>query len=111
LRMAASGEPLARETALEARLKGLGFEANSEPLEPGRRSWGGEAAKHSSRLSDESTPAPNLKAGSGLLFSCCLKDTVLVEKFFVRERDGLRRIDFLRLRWVSDCVAEVWREY
>lgn len=55
-----------------------------DPLEPGRRSWGGEAAKHSSRdivevLGKLSTPAPNLNAGSGLLFSCCLKDTVLVE--------------------------------
>jgi hypothetical protein len=68
---------------LELRLKGLGFEAKSEPLEPGRRSWGGEAAKHSSRVNVEvleklSCPAPNLKAGSGL-FSCDLNDTVLVE--------------------------------
>jgi hypothetical protein len=35
-----------------------------------------------------------------------LKETVLVEKFFVRERDGRRRIDFLRSaaeagRWMS----------
>jgi hypothetical protein len=84
LRIAARGEPLARETALELRLKGLGFEAKMEPLEPGRRSWGGEAAKHSSKdiveaLGKLSTPAPNLNAGTGLLFSCCLKDTVLVE--------------------------------
>ena len=82
LRTAARGEPLARAT-VELRLKGLGFDANSEPLEIGRRfSWGGEAVKHSSRLSDdafdEKSPHPNLKVGSGL-FSCCLKDTVLVE--------------------------------
>ena len=36
--IAAIGEPLARDTALELRWKGLGFEAKSEPLEPGRRS-------------------------------------------------------------------------
>jgi hypothetical protein len=56
--------------------------------------------KHSSKVSVEllekvSYPAPNLKAGRGLL-SCALKDTVLVEKFLVRESDGLSRIDFLR---------------
>lgn len=81
---------MARE-ALGLRLKGFGFGAKSEPLEPGRRSWGGDAVKHSSKVNAEveleveldmlgkvSTPAPNLKAGSGL-FSCCLKDTVLVE--------------------------------
>jgi hypothetical protein len=84
LRMAASGEPLAREAALMLRLKGLGFEAKSDPFEPGRRSCGGEGAKHSSKDNDEvlgklSHPAPNLNVGNGLLFSCCLKDTVLVE--------------------------------
>jgi hypothetical protein len=61
--------------------------------------------KHSSKVSVEllekvSYPAPNLKAGRGLL-SCALKDTVLVEKFLVRESDGLSRIDFLRLQHVS----------
>jgi hypothetical protein len=83
LRTAASGEPLARETMLELRLKDLGFEANNEPLEPGRRSWGGDAAKHSSKVMVEeleklSCPAPNLNAGRGLA-SLDLKDTVLVE--------------------------------
>lgn len=81
--MAARGEPLARETALGLRLNGFGLEAKSEPLDVGRRSWGGEAVKHSSRVREEvlgtlSQPAPNLKAGRGL-FSCCLNDTVLVE--------------------------------
>lgn len=64
LRIAARGDPLAREAALELRLKALGFDAKSEPLEPGRRSCGGEAVKHSSNDNDEaleklSTPAPN----------------------------------------------------
>lgn len=101
--MAAIGDPLAR--ALEFRLKGLGLEAKSEPLEPGRRSWGGEAVKHSSKVSDDELksphPAPNLKGGSGALFSCCLKDTLLVERFLVRAREGRSRIDFLRLHSVS----------
>lgn len=79
--IAARGEPLARDTALELRLKGFGFDAKSEPLDVGRRSWGGEAVKHSSRVSEdelEKSPQPNLKAGNGL-FSCALNDTVLVE--------------------------------
>jgi hypothetical protein len=79
LRTAASGEPLAR---VEVRLKGLGFDEKRDPLEIGRRSWGGEAVKHSSKVGvdtfEEKSPHPNLKVGSGL-FSCCLKDTVLVE--------------------------------
>jgi hypothetical protein len=67
--------------ALEPRLNDLGFDPKREPLEPGRRSrsWGGDAVKHSSRVSVESAPAPNLKGGMVLLCSCCLKDTVLVE--------------------------------
>jgi hypothetical protein len=69
--MAARGEPLARELTPELRPKGLGLEVKSEPLEMGRRSWGGEAVKHSSKVSVEllwkpSHPAPNLKAGNGL---------------------------------------------
>lgn len=78
--IAARGEPLARDTTLELRVKSLGFDANSEPLDVGRRSWGGDAVKHSSRVSVdvEKSPQPNLKAGSGL-FSCDLKDTVFVE--------------------------------
>lgn len=40
------------------------------------------------------------------MFSCCLKDTVLVEKFLVRESDGLLRIDFLRLSCISSGIAE-----
>jgi hypothetical protein len=79
LRTAARGEPLVRDMALAPRLNDLGFDPKSDPLEPGRRSWGGEAVKHSSRVSVESAPAPNLKGGIGLLCSCCLKDTVLVE--------------------------------
>jgi len=78
--MAASGEPFTRDT-FELRAKDLGLEAKSEPLEVGRRSWGGEAVKHSSRVNAgalEKSPQPNLKAGNGL-FSCDLKDTVLVE--------------------------------
>jgi len=50
---AAKGEPLARDTALELRLKGLGFDAKREPFEVGRRSWGGEAVKHSSRVKSD----------------------------------------------------------
>lgn len=83
--------------------KGKGLildDAKSEPLDMGRRSRGGEGAKHSSRLGEDvlsklsrSQPAPNLNGCS----SCCLKETVLVEKFFVRTRDGRRRMDFLRL--------------
>lgn len=78
---AARGEPLARDPALELKCKDLGFDAKSEPLEPGRRSCGGEAVKHSSKVSVdevEKSPHPNLKVGKGL-FSCALKDTVLVE--------------------------------
>jgi hypothetical protein len=68
---------------LELRWNGLGFEAKSEPLDMERRSWGGEAAKHSSRVGVDVPwktphPAPNLKGGSEL-FSWALKDTVLVE--------------------------------
>jgi hypothetical protein len=79
LRMAARGEPFVRDMALDPWLKDLGFDPKREPLEPGRRSCGGEAVKHSSRVSVESAPAPNLKGGTALLCSCCLKDTVLVE--------------------------------
>jgi hypothetical protein len=85
-RIAASGEPLARDTAVELRWKGFGFDAKREPLEVGRRSWGGEAVKHSSKVSvetlEEKSPHPNLKAGNGVFsgcLSCCLKDRVLVE--------------------------------
>lgn len=53
MRMAASGDPLARAVRPELRLKGFGFEAKRDPLEHGRRSWGGDAVKHSSRLSDD----------------------------------------------------------
>lgn len=87
----------------EPKGKGLVLDAKSDPLEHGRRSRGGEGAKHSSRLGEDvllmlsklsrSQPAPNLNG----CCSCCLKETVLVEKFFVRERDGRRRMDFLRL--------------
>lgn len=103
--MAARGEPLLRDCILEAKGKGLAFdEPKSDPLEHGRRSWGGEGAKHSSRLGEDvlpmspkpSQPALNLNGGHGCC-SCCLKETVLVEKFFVRVRDGRRRMDFLRL--------------
>lgn len=105
--MEARGEPLLREEILEAKGKGLALDdAKSDPLEHGRRSCGGEGAKHSSRLGEDvlpmlpklsrSQPAPNLNGGHGW-FSCCLKDTVLVEKFFVRKRHGRRRMDFLRL--------------
>jgi hypothetical protein len=71
LRTAPRGEPLARATTLELRLKGLGFEAKSDPLESGRRSWGGEAVKHSSKVSEDvfeklSRPAPNRNVGNGL---------------------------------------------
>jgi len=81
---AARGEPLAR-AAVELREKGLGFEAKREPLEVGRRSWGGEAVKHSSKLSEDEfrvkSPQPNWKADSGVLdgLSWSLNDTVLVE--------------------------------
>lgn len=103
--MAARGEPLLRDWILEPKGKGLILlDANSDPLEHGRRSWGGEGAKHSSRVGADvlprlanvsrSQPAPNLKVEC---CSCCLKETVLVEKFFVREREGRRRMDFLRL--------------
>lgn len=103
--MAARGEPLLRDWMFEPKGKGLTLlDAKSDPLEHGRRSWGGEGTKHSSRLGADvlprlpkvsrSQPAPNLKAGC---CSCCLKETVLVEKFFVRERDGRRRMLFLRL--------------
>jgi hypothetical protein len=84
LRTAARGEPLAR-AAVQLRVKGFGFDAKREPLDVGRRSWGGEAVKHSSRLSEDAfrvkSPQPNWKAGSGVLdgFSWSLKDTVLVE--------------------------------
>ena len=102
----------------EPKGKGLIFEdANRDPLEHGRRSCGGEGAKHSSRLGEDvlpispklsrSQPAPNLKG----CCSCCLNETVLVEKFLVRARDGRRRMDFLRLRRVSKanhCSIE-WR--
>lgn len=109
--MAARGEPLLRDCMFEPKGKDLTFDdAKSDPLEHGRRSWGGEGAKHSSRLGEDvlpmlpklsrSQPAPNLNAGHGCC-SSCLKDTVLVEKFFVRESDGRRRMDFLRLRRVS----------
>lgn len=91
---------------LEPNGKGLIF-VFPKSVEHGRRSWGGEGAKHSSRVGADvlpmlpklsrSHPAPNLNGCS----SCCLKETVLVEKFFVRERDGRRRMDFLRLRCVS----------
>ena len=68
--MAAIGDPLARDAALELKLKALGFDAKSEPLDVGRRSWGGDVLKHSSRVSsdvlEEKLPQPNLKAGSGL---------------------------------------------
>ena len=112
--MAARGEPLLRDDMLEPNGKGLAFDdAKSDPLEHGRRSWGGEGAKHSSRLGEDvlpmlpklslSQPAPNLNGGHSCC-SCCLKDTVLVEKFFVRERDGRRRMDFLRLRRVSKAT-------
>ncbi len=91
--------------------KGKGFvfdDAKSDPLEHGRRSRGGEGAKHSSRLGEDvfsklsrSQPAPNLNG----CCSCCLNETVLVEKFLVRVRDGRRRMDFLRLRRVSECSS------
>lgn len=73
---------MARET-LVLRVKGLGFEKPSEGFEHGLRSWGGEAAKHSSNdgvgmVEKLSMPAPNLNGGKGL-FSRDLKDTVLVE--------------------------------
>lgn len=80
--MAANGEPFAREEVLELMLKGLDFDANKEPFEVGRRSWGGETVKASSRVKsdvlEEKLPHPNLKVVNGL-FSCDLKDTVLVE--------------------------------
>lgn len=50
---AARGEPLARDRELEARLEALFLEAKSEPWEGGRRSWGGDTVKHSSRLSED----------------------------------------------------------
>lgn len=81
LRIDARGDALLRAMALEARLKGLGLDANNEPLDPGRRSWGGEGAKHSSNVMVEELeklPQPNLNGGSELLVSCCLKDTLLV---------------------------------
>lgn len=75
------GDPLARDTLVE-RLKGLGLD-ESPRAGYALRSWG-EAVKHSSNDGveapedvNESTPAPNLKAGQ--LFSLDLKDTVLVE--------------------------------
>lgn len=73
------GEPLEVELAAELRRNDLGLEENSEPFDVGRRSWGGEAAKHSS--SDGvwlKSPHPNWKAGSGAL-SWSLKETELVE--------------------------------
>lgn len=75
---AARGEPLELELELELRRKDLGLDENSEPFDVGRRSWGGEAAKHSS--SDGvwlKSPHPNWKAGTGASWS--LKETVLVE--------------------------------
>lgn len=112
--MAARGEPLLRDWMLEPKGKGLIFDdENRDPLEHGRRSCGGEGAKHSSSVGADvlpmlpklsrSQPAPNLNG----CCSCCLNETVLVEKFFVRASDGRRRMDFLRLRRVSkvfdDC--------
>jgi hypothetical protein len=76
------GDPFARDT-VELRQSGFGFEAPTKGFENSLRSWGGDTVKHSSRDGEDvaenaSTPAPNLKAGSGL-FSLDLKDTVLVE--------------------------------
>ena len=112
--MAARGEPLLRDCILELKGKGLALpDAKSDPLDNGRRSWGGEGAKHSSRLGEgvlpmlpkvsRSQPAPNLNGGH-CCCSCCLNDTVLVEKFLVRERDGRQRMDFLRLWSVSKVL-------
>ena len=75
------GDPLARE-ALVLRSKVLGLDSPNKGFDMGRRSGGGDGAKHSSSVVVEvvkqSTPAPNLNGGRGFC-SCDLKDTVLVE--------------------------------
>lgn len=80
--LALKGDPLWRET-LVMRPKGFGFEDPNKGFEKGLRSCGGDAVKHSSSdgvlaVEKQSTPAPNLNGGSGLV-SRDLKDTVLVE--------------------------------
>lgn len=114
---AARGEPLELDEAVELRRKGLGLEeAKREPLEVGRlRSWGGEAAKHSSRLNEDElwlkSPHPNWKGAFSACLSCSLKDTELVELFLERAREGLRRADFRRLRYVSTKSEDRQLEY
>lgn len=83
LMLALRGDPLARDRQV-LMLNGLSFEAPNKGFDSGRRSWGGDGAKHSSNEGVDapeeksSDPAPNLKAGSGLA-SRDLKDTELVE--------------------------------
>jgi hypothetical protein len=79
---AVRGDPLARDM-LELIWNGLGFEPKSDELGRERRSCGGEAAKHSSKVGvavpwKTPQPAPN-RNGACELFSWVLKDTVLVE--------------------------------
>lgn len=70
--IAAKGEPLARDAALEFMLKGLAFDAKRDPFDVGRRSWGGETVKASSSVRsdvlDEKLPHPNLNVVN-VLFS------------------------------------------
>jgi len=63
----ARGEPLELEVAVELRRKDLGLDENNEPFDVGLlRSWGGEAAKHSSNDGVWlKSPHPNWKAGGG----------------------------------------------
>ena len=86
-------------------------EPNRDPLDVGLlRSCGGEAAKHSSRVSEDEvrlkSPHPNWKGGGGGTefssdFSSSLKETELDELFLERIREGLSRADLRRLRCVS----------
>lgn len=93
-------------------------EPNRDPFDVGLlRSCGGEAAKHSSRVSEDEvrlkSPHPNWKGGGGGTefssdFSSSLKETELDELFLERIREGLSRADLRRLRCVSRDRAGIY---
>lgn len=80
--------------------------AKGELADWGLLSWGGEAAKHSSRdpkfWDCTEGPPPNLKGAIGLSTFTVFSDTDVVEWPFVRANEGRSKEDRrLLLTWVS----------